>query len=303
MEPDAALSYFRAMDLKELFKKIRQIEIRTKGLVEDVFGGEYHTAFKGQGMEFAEVRPYQFGDDIRSIDWNVTARTGEAHIKKFEEEREQTLMLLVDVSGSEDFGTQYKFKREIAAEICAIVAFSAIRNNDKVGMILFSDEVELFIPPKKGRRHVLRMIRDLYAHAQSNRGTNISAALNRVLHVLKRRSIVLLISDFMADDYDRPLRAVASRHDTIAIHMQDPREEELPALGLVDLTDAETGETFTFDTRHAAARDAFTRHARAHRTRTVDLLRRLRVDRVGIATDEGYVEPLIQFFRRRSKKS
>ncbi len=291
------------MDLKELFKKIRQIEIRTKGLVEDVFGGEYHTAFKGQGMEFAEVRPYQFGDDIRSIDWNVTARTGEAHIKKFEEEREQTLMLLVDVSGSEDFGTQYKFKREIAAEICAIVAFSAIRNNDKVGMILFSDDVELFIPPKKGRRHVLRMIRDLYAHPQSNRGTAISTALNRVLHVLKRRSIVLLISDFMSDAYERPLRAVASRHDTIAIHMQDPREEELPALGLVDLTDAETGETYTFDTRHAAAREAFTQHARTHQARTIELLRRLRVDRVGIATDEGYVEPLIQFFRRRSKKS
>ncbi len=289
------------MDLKELFKKIRQIEIRTKGLVEDVFGGEYHSAFKGQGMEFAEVRPYQFGDDIRSIDWNVTARTGEAYIKKFEEEREQTLMLLVDVSGSEDFGTRHKFKREIAAEISAIIAFSAIRNNDKVGLILFSDEVELFVPPKKGRRHVLRMIRDLYAHEENSRGTNIGSALNRVIHVLKRRSIVIVISDFFAGDYERPLRAVASRHDTIAVHLQDPREEELPALGLVDLTDAETGETVTFDTRSAAARTAYTSHARAEQARTVELLRRLRVDRVSILTGEGYVEPLIQFFRRRSK--
>ncbi|MEZ4702850.1 MAG: DUF58 domain-containing protein [Rhodothermales bacterium] len=303
MEREPIARYFPGMDLKELFKKIRQIEIRTKGLVEDVFGGEYHSAFKGQGMEFAEVRPYQFGDDIRSIDWNVTARTGEPYIKKFEEEREQTLMLLVDVSGSEDFGTRYKFKREIAAEISAIVAFSAIRNNDKVGLILFSDEVELFVPPKKGRRHVLRMIRDLYAHDRHSRGTDVSVALNRVIHVLKRRSIVILISDFMVDNYERPLRAVASRHDTIAVHIQDPREEELPALGLVDLTDAETGETITFDTRNPAALEAYTRHARTHQTKTTELLRRLRVDRVGISTDEGYVEPLIQFFRRRSKMS
>ena len=169
------------MDIKHLLKKIRKLEIRTKGLVEDVFGGEYHSTFKGQGMEFAEVRPYQVGDDIRSIDWNVTARTGETYIKKFEEEREQTVMLLVDVSGSGDFGTQYKFKREIAAEISAIIAFSAIRNNDKVGLILFSDQVELFVPPKKGRKHVLRLIRDLYAHEPASQGTDIKVALNRVL--------------------------------------------------------------------------------------------------------------------------
>lgn len=289
------------MDLKELFKKIRQIEIRTKGLVEDVFGGEYHSAFKGQGMEFAEVRPYQFGDDIRSIDWNVTARTGDAFVKKFEEEREQTLMLLVDVSGSEDFGTRYRFKREIAAEISAIVAFSAIRNNDKVGLILYSKEVELFVPPKKGRRHVLRMIRDLYAHEPRHRGTCLAQALNRVIHVLKRRSIVIVISDFLDADYERPLRVVSARHDTIAIHLHDPREEELPALGLVDLTDAETGETVTLDTRSAVARERYTRHARERQAQTLELLRKLRVDRVAIATGEGYVEPLIQFFRRRHK--
>ena len=291
------------MELKELFKKIRQIEIRTKGLVEDVFGGEYHTAFKGQGMEFAEVRPYQFGDDIRSIDWNVTARMGETYIKKFEEEREQTLMLVVDISGSENFGSQYKFKREIAAEISAIIAFSAIRNNDKVGLILFSDVVELFVPPKKGKRHVLRLIRDLYAHDQVSYKTDISAALNRVLRVLKRRSIVLLISDFFDKGYDRPLRAIATRHDTIAVHLHDPREEVLPAIGLVDLTDAETGETITLDTGSLRMREAYTYDARQHRQETEDLLRKARVDRVLVHTDEGYVDPLVQFFKRRNKMS
>ena len=290
------------MELKELFKKIRQIEIRTKGLVEEVFGGEYHTAFKGQGMEFAEVRPYQFGDDIRSIDWNVTARTGETYIKKFEEEREQTLMLVVDISGSELFGSRYKFKRELAAEISAIIAFSAIRNNDKVGLILFSDEIELFVPPKKGKRHVLRLIRDLFAHEQASLKTSIRVGLDRVLRVLKRRSIVILISDFFDTDYERPLRAVASRHDTIAIHMHDPREEALPEVGLLDLTDAETGETVTFDTGSLKLREAFAEDSKKHRERTDAILRKARVDNVLVHTDEGYVEPLIQFFRRRNKK-
>ena len=290
------------MELKELFKKIRQIEIRTKGLVEEVFGGEYHTAFKGQGMEFAEVRPYQFGDDIRSIDWNVTARTGETYIKKFEEEREQTLLLVVDISGSELFGSKYKFKREIAAEISAIIAFSAIRNNDKVGLILFSDVIELFVPPKKGKRHVLRLIRDLFAHDQTSYKTNINVGLERVLHVLKRRSIVILISDFFDAGYERTLRAVSSRHDTIAVHMHDPREEELPAVGLLDLTDAETGETITLDTGSVRLRKQYAEDAMKHQEDTSNLLRKARVDRVLVHTDEGYVEPLIQFFRRRNKK-
>ena len=290
------------MELKELFKKIRQIEVRTKGLVEEVFGGEYHTAFKGQGMEFAEVRPYQFGDDIRSIDWNVTARTGETYIKKFEEEREQTLMLVVDISGSELFGSKYKFKREIAAEISAIIAFSAIRNNDKVGLILFSDVVELFVPPKKGKRHVLRLIRDLFAHDQASYKTNINVGLERLLRVLKRRSIVILISDFYDAGYDRTLRAVSSRHDTIAVHLHDPREEELPAVGLLDLTDAETGETITLDTGSSRLREQYMKDAEKHQEATTNLLRKARVDRVLVHTDEGYVEPLIQFFRRRNKK-
>ncbi len=288
---------------KELFKKIRQIEIRTKGLVHDVFGGEYHSAFKGQGIEFSEVRPYQVGDDVRSIDWNVSARQGETFVKIFEEEREQTLMLLVDVSGSEDFGSKGKFKREIAAEICAVAAFSAIQNNDKVGLLLFTDEVELFVPPKKGRRHVLRLIRDLFAHESRSRGTSLSVALNHALHVLRRRSIVLVISDFFDEDFEAPLRAVAKRHDTVAVHLRDPREEELPPVGLIELTDPETGEKVLLDTNSRRARRAYAEQAAARQAAIEELLRRLRVDRVPIRTDESYVEPLIRFFRQRNRKS
>lgn len=287
---------------KELFKKIRQIEIRTKGLVHDVFGGEYHSAFKGQGIEFAEVRPYQIGDDIRTIDWNVSARTGETFVKVFEEEREQTLMLVVDVSGSGDFGSQGQFKREVAAEICAIAAFSAIQNDDKVGLLLFAEEVELFVPPKKGRRHVLRLIRDLFAHEPQTHGTNLAHALNHVRRVLTRHAIVIVVSDFFATDYERPLRAIAQRHDTIAVHMIDPREEDLPNVGLLELTDAETGQTVLFDTSSKRARDQYRAQAAARQQTTIDLLRRVRVDRVPIRTDESYVDPLIRFFRRRNRK-
>lgn len=286
---------------KELFKRIRRIEIRTKGLVNNVFGGEYHSAFKGRGMEFSEVRPYQVGDDIRSIDWNVSARTGETHVKIFEEEREQTLMLVVDVSGSENFGSREKFKREVAAEICAVIAFSAIKNNDKVGMLLFSDQVELYVPPKKGRRHVLRLIRDLFAHKAGSRGTNLTSALNHVLRVLHRRSIVILVSDFFDGGYEQVLRAVARRHDAIAVYLQDTREEELPPIGLVHLTDAETGETVVVDTKSDRVRRTFTETARTRRYETMNLLRRARLDSIPVRTDESYVEPLIQFFRRRNR--
>lgn len=286
---------------KELFKRIRRIEIRTKGLVNNVFGGEYLSAFKGRGIAFAEVRPYQVGDDIRSIDWNVSARTGETHVKIFEEEREQTLMLLVDVSGSENFGSREKFKREVAAEICAIIAFSAIKNNDKVGMLLFSDQVELYVPPKKGRRHVLRLIRDLFAHSAGSRGTNLTSALNHVLRVLHRRSIVILVSDFFDGGYEQVLNAVARRHDTIAVYLQDTREEELPPIGLVHLTDAETGQTVVVDTKNGQVRQTFTEAARARRYETLETLRRARVDTIAVRTDESYVEPLIEFFRRRNR--
>lgn len=286
---------------RELFKKIRRIEIRTKGLVNNVFGGEYHSAFKGRGIEFSEVRPYQVGDEIRSIDWNVSARTGEAYVKVFEEEREQTLLLVVDVSGSEDFGSRNQFKREMAAEICAVIAFSAIQNNDKVGLLLVSDEIELFVPPKKGRRHVLRLVRDLFAHEPRSRGTDLSVALNHVLHVVRRRAIVVLLSDFFDEGFSKPLRVVARRHDTIAIQLYDPREEELPAVGLVHLTDAETGETVVLDTRSARARRAFASQATARRTEIAELFRRIQMDHISIRTDEGYVEPLIRFFRHRHR--
>lgn len=288
---------------KELFRKIRRIEIRTKGLVNNVFGGEYHSAFKGRGIEFSEVRPYQVGDDIRTIDWNVSARTGEAYVKIFEEEREQTLMLIVDVSGSEEFGSSTKFKREIAAEISAVVGFSAIQNNDKVGLLLVSDRVELFVPPKKGRKHVLRLLRDLFAHESESPGTDLSVALNHVLHVLHRRSIVLVISDFFDEGFVKPLRVLARRHDTIAVHLVDPREEELPNMGLVDLTDAETGETIVVDTGDRRTRRTFAMHAGARQAEIADLFRRIRMDYVPIRTDESYVEPLIRFFRHRNKLS
>ncbi len=288
---------------KELFRKIRRIEIRTKGLVNNVFGGEYHSAFKGRGIEFSEVRPYQVGDDIRTIDWNVSARTGDAYVKIFEEEREQTLLLVVDVSGSEEFGSTTKFKREIAAEISAVIAFSAIQNNDKVGLVLVSDRIELFVPPKKGRKHVLRLLRDLFAHEPKSKGTDLSVALSHVLHVLNRRSIVLVISDFFDSGYVKPLRVVARRHDTIAVHLVDPREEELPAMGLVDLTDAETGKTIVVDTDDRRTRRTFAMHAGARQAEIAGLFRSIRMDYVPIRTDESYVEPLIRFFRHRNKLS
>lgn len=286
---------------KELFKKIRRIEIRTKGLVNNVFGGEYHSAFKGRGIEFSEVRPYQFGDDIRSIDWNVTARAGDTFVKVFEEEREQTLFLVVDISGSGDFGTYDKFKREIAAEICAILGFSAIRNNDKVGLLLFSDQVELFVPPKKGRRHVLRLIRDLFAHEPISRRTSLSVALGHVVHMLRRRSIVLVVSDFFDTGFEKPLRLLARRHDTVAIVLRDPRELSLPPLGLLELTDPETGATTILDTGMRSVRRALASHAAAVHDELDTVLRRCRVDRISISTDRDYVEPLVRFFRARAR--
>jgi uncharacterized protein (DUF58 family) len=210
-------------------------------------------------------------------------------------------MLLVDVSGSENFGSRGKFKREIAAEICALIAFSAIKNNDKVGMLLFSDRIELFVPPKKGRRHVLRLIRDLFAHQPQSRGTNLSVALDHVLHVLRRRSIVIILSDFLDEGYERPLRAVAGRHDTIAIELHDPREEELPSIGLVHLTDAETGENIVLDTGSTHALHAFSRRAERQRLQVESLFRSVRLDRIRIQTGEDYVQPLVQFFHRRSR--
>ncbi|MEM1268473.1 MAG: DUF58 domain-containing protein [Bacteroidota bacterium] len=286
----------------ELFKKIRRIEIRTRGLVDSFFGGEYHSAFKGRGMEFNEVRPYQMGDDIRAIDWNVSARTGETFVKIFQEEREQTVMMAVDISGSENFGTHAKFKREIAAEICAVLAFSAVKNNDKVGLLLFSDQVELFVPPKKGRRHVLRLIRDLFAHEPASSGTNLAVGLDHLIHVLRRRSIVLVISDFLDTTFEKPLRVIAQRHDAIAIHLLDAREEELPAVGLLELADAETGQTVVVDTSSPHVRRMYAQAGKERRANLDALFKKLRLDAIHVLTGEDYIEPLANLFRQRLRR-
>jgi uncharacterized protein (DUF58 family) len=291
----------RALIPDDLFEKIRRIEIQTQGLVDNIFGGEYQSAFRGRGMEFAEVRPYQIGDDVRNIDWNVSARMEDTYVKVFEEEREQTLMLLVDVSASGDFGSQPKAKREIAAEICALVAFSAVQNGDKAGMLLFSDEVEQFVPPRKGRRHVLRIIRDLFAHEPSSPGTDLETAFDHTLRVLQRQAVVLVISDFFDTGYEQMLRALAHRHDTVGVHLQDPREEELPDVGLVDLTDAETGETRVLDTRSKAARQAFSERAYERQRRVKRQLRRAQAGHIPVRTDKDYLDPLVRFFRRRRR--
>ena len=286
---------------RELFRKIRRVEIRTKGLVENVFGGEYHSAFRGRGIEFSEVRPYQIGDDVRSIDWNVSARMGEPYIKLFEEEREQTLLLMVDISGSGDFGSCGATKREVAAEICAVLGFSAIRNNDKVGLLLFSDEIERFVPPKKGRRHVLRIIRDLYVHEPASKGTNVKAALDHAHHMLNRRAIVILVSDFLDAGYDKALRTLAQKHDVVAIRLLDPREEALPKVGLLSLTDSETGRPVLVDTSSKATRNAFSARAADREAAVQSALKRARVETVTVRTDADYVEPLVAFFKRRNK--
>jgi len=287
---------------KEILQAVKAIEIRSRLLVNDVFAGEYGSVFKGRGMEFAEVREYLPGDDIRSIDWNVTARTGTAHIKKFTEEREQTVMFLVDASHSLDFGTVRRMKGELAAEISAVLAFSAIRNNDKVGAIIFTDRIELFIPPKKGKKHVLRVIREMLYFRPSGRGTDIAGALEYLSRVVRRRAVVFLLSDFVAPDYTRALRVANRRHDLVAITITDPAEEELPPVGLMLFTDAETGDVRLVDARSAAFQEQFRRRrdeVRASRERT---FRRYRVDCIDVETDRPYAEALVAFFRRRERE-
>ena len=292
---------------RELFRTIRRVEIRTKGLVDAVFGGEYHSAFRGRGIEFSEVRPYQFGDDVRTIDWNVSARTGETYVKLFEEEREQTLLLMVDISGSEDFGAP-RAKRDVAAELCAVLGFSAIRNNDKVGLLLFSDHVERFVPPRKGRRHVLRLVRDLFVHRPLARTTNLRTALDRALHVLRRRAIVVLVSDFLDTPdgpvgYRRALRILSRRHDVVAVRIVDPLEEALPSVGLLQLTDAETGEPLLVDTANTQKRQAFAQRAAEQSEATDEVLRQARIDTILVRTDSDWVDPLVAFFRRRNRET
>jgi uncharacterized protein (DUF58 family) len=286
----------------EILRKVRRIEIRTNRLVNESLAGEYHSIFKGRGMEFSEVREYQFGDDVRAIDWNVTSRMGHPYVKKHVEERELTVLLLVDFSGSGDFGTRRQFKREIEAEICALLAFSAIKNNDRVGLIAFTDRVETFLRPRKGKEHVLRVIREVLYFKARGRGTDIGQALQFMYRTITKRSVVFLISDFLGDGFDRPLRVAARKHDIIAISVTDPREEDLPRVGLMDLEDAETGERILIDTRSAATREAFRRWAERRRVERQTLFRSVGVDALELFTDRPYDVPLVRFFHRRARR-
>jgi uncharacterized protein (DUF58 family) len=290
------------MDTKELLKQVRQIEIKTKGLVNQVFSGEYHSVFKGRGMEFSEVREYQFGDDIRNIDWNVTARFGHPFIKIFEEERELTVILMVDLSGSLIFGTEDKTKQQIAAELSAILAFSALKNNDKVGLLLFTDKIEKFVPPRKGKKHVLRIIREVLSFEPEGKATNIREALEYLNHAIKKRSIVFLLSDFMDEGYDKILRVVGKRHDFIGIVMNDKRENEIPQMGLVKFTDAETGEERWIDTNDSRIRKHLTEVRQKVTAQRKSLFIKSRLDSIEIQTGKDYVKPLVQFFRVRGKR-
>ena len=287
---------------REIFRQVRRIEIQTTRLVNDLFGGEYKSVFKGQGIEFADVREYVPGDEIRSIDWNVTARSQHPFVKKFVEERELTVVFVVDVSGSQHFGTSGKFKSEIAAETTALLAFSAVRNKDKVGLLVVTGEVEKYVPVKKGRTHVLRVVREILYHKPKARGTDLGAALDYVNRVLTRTSVVFLISDFLTQGFERPLRLTSRKHDLIAIHLLDPRDRSLPAAGLVDLEDPETGETLLVDTSDAAFRHRYEALSKEREENLDRLCKSLGVDRVTIDTSQPYADPLVRFFRLREKR-
>ena len=290
------------MSEKEILKKIQRIEIFTNRLVNTVFAGEYESVFKGQGITFDEVREYQVGDEIRAIDWNVTARMGQAYIKKYVEERELVMMLVVDMSASTSFGSIAETKAEIAAEIAALLAFSAIKNNDKVGLICFTDTVEHFVAPRKGKRHVLRVVRDILHFQPKQPGTNIETALAFADRVLKPHSVVFLISDFKDTGYEKQLRLSSKRHSLIAITLQDRREVEMPDVGLIELEDAESGERVVVDTRSEAARELYTELNRRADAERRQVFRVNQVDSIHIRTDEPYVKPFIQFFRQRASR-
>ena len=287
------------MDTKALLKKVRKIEIKTRRLSDHVFGGEYHSTFKGRGMTFSEVRQYQFGDDVRAIDWNVTARYNEPFVKVFEEERELTLMLVVDVSGSEAFGTRSQFKREILTEIAATLAFSALQNNDKVGLILFSDQIELFIPPKKGRSHILRIIRELLEFKPLSLKTDISSALEFLSSVLKKKAIVFLMSDFMNEGYEKILRIAAKKHDLTGIRVFDPMEESLPNLGMVPMIDAETGKMKWINTFSKNIRRMYTMRYVKHVNNFEELFKKNGAGHLSCSVEESYVKKLLKYFKAR----
>jgi uncharacterized protein (DUF58 family) len=284
---------------KDVLKKIRKLEIHTKGLVNNIFGGEYQSAFKGQGMEFSEVRTYTYGDDIRQIDWNVTARSGEAYIKVFEEEREQTLMLCVDISPSGFFGSRSQTKMELAIEICAVLAFSAIKNNDKVGLILFSDRIEKVIPPKKGRKHVLRLISEMYTTKPAGNRTHIGEALSYLNRLLNRKSIVVLASDFEDQNFEKQQKITARKHDLVNLVIKDRLEEELPDAGLITFKDAETGDQIRIDTSDRKVRLNYKKQVYAKENALKEYFIRNKMDYVDAYTNESYIQPLTSFFRKR----
>ena len=288
------------MDTKELLKKVRKIEIKTRRLSDHIFSGEYHTSFKGRGMTFSEVRQYQFGDDVRAIDWNVTARYNEPYIKVFEEERELTMMLMVDISGSESFGTKNQLKSDVVTEIAATLAFSATQNNDKIGLILFSDQIELFIPPKKGKSHVLRIIRELIEFTPKSRKTDFSQALKFLSGVMKKKAIVFVISDFMTSDYEQTLRIAGKKHDVTGIRVYDIREEEMPNIGMVHMEDAETGETLLVNTNAKSVRMEYEKHYQDNVKYFKETFSRCGSGTVNTRVDESYVTKLLGYFKART---
>ena len=287
------------VDTKELLKKVRKIEIKTRRLSDHVFGGEYHSTFKGRGMTFSEVRQYQFGDDVRNIDWNVTARYNEPFIKVFEEERELTLMLMADISGSEFFGTQEQFKNEIITEIAATLAFSAMQNNDKTGLILFSDEIELYIPPKKGKSHVLRIIRELIEFQPKSNKTNVANALKFLSNVMKKKAIVFVLSDFIADNYRDTLKIAAKKHDLTGIRIYDKAEENIPNLGMVEMQDQETGELLLVNTGSKSVRNQYYTYHRERTDYFMESFTKSGAGALSCRVDESYVKKLLGYFKRR----
>lgn len=287
------------MDTAELLKRVRKIEIKTRGLSKHLFSGEYHSAFKGRGMSFSEVREYSYGDEVRSIDWNVTARTGEPHVKVFEEERELTVMLIADISRSSYFGSQAASKRQFLTEIAAVLAFSASQNNDKVGLLLFSDRIELYIPPQKGKKHILRIIRELLHFEPVSTGTDIGQALEYINRILKKRSICFLLSDFISPDFTTPLRVMARRHDVIGMHLYDPMEKELPDLGVLPAREMESGERIWLDSSDAGVRRAYAQAFLDKNKSIVDAFRVAGCDQLSISLSDSYTIELMQFFKKR----
>lgn len=287
---------------KELLKQVREIEIRTKGLVNQVFSGEYHSVFKGRGMEFSEVREYQFGDDIRNIDWNVTARFGHPYVKIFEEERELTVIMMVDLSGSLVFGSNQKTKQRVAAELSAILSFSALKNNDKVGLLLFTDKIEKFVPPRKGRKHVLRIVREVLSFKPQGNRTDIKSALEYLNRAVKKRSIVFLISDFIDDGYERIIRIVSKKHDLIGLVLEDKRERQIPALGIIKFKDPETHEEIWIDSSDKNFQKNFLNLSKQIYSKRKYLFRSNKIDSVNITAGDNYIKPLVQFFKLRERR-